>query len=358
MKKYLFATVAMGILLCAVGQARQRSVDGLIDHAKQSVQDGSVIPEQDLQPLLDALRTSHDDNEQTHLIDAIQKLGAADADSPAAVKTWMLVNAPAVLLDVAASEAFWTVRGNALMALRTLDASDADFERAIAIANTDTSEQKGFIRSRGELLRSWQHGRGSRSGTHAAVHPTDATKESQALAFLRAHRVKVSIGAMGTAASHGQAQVVQALIDAGVDVNASGVAGLSMIAYATQFACLEQDMDPMRQVEVIEVLVKHGLDLNAADRLGNTALISAVQSCPLPIIKKMLDAGAKPDPRNAQHFTPLKMALVSDHWDVATLLIDHGARITHEEADQLFFEPPQEPEKRAILARAMRSGKH
>ncbi|MGA9333459.1 MAG: ankyrin repeat domain-containing protein [Rudaea sp.] len=357
MKKYLLTTVLMGILLCAVCQARQDSVEGLIAHAQKVVQDGSAKPNQDLQPLLDALRASHDDSERTHLIDAIEKLGAADGDSPAAVKTWLLTHAPAVLLDVAKSTADWTVRGDALMALRTLDASDADFERAIAIANADTSEEKGFIHSRGELLRSWQRSRGSRSGTHAAVHPTDAARESQALSFLRAHGTKVSIDGMDDAAMHGQADVVQALIDAGVDVNAQSVGG-GVIGYATQLACVEQDMDPARQVEVIDVLVKHGLDLNAADKLGNTALIHAVQSCPLPIIKKMLDAGAKPDPRNAQHFTPLKMALVSNHWDVAKLLIDHGARITHKEADQLFFEPPQDPAKRAILARATRSGKH
>ncbi|MEO8671895.1 MAG: ankyrin repeat domain-containing protein [Tahibacter sp.] len=354
MNKILIATFCTLILLSGAGQARRSSVADLVAHVKTVVENGSVDPDRDLQPLLDTLRATRDEDEQRKLVDVIGDIGAADGSSPAAVKAWFVANAPAVLFEVAQGKAGWAVRGDAIMTLRDLDASDADFARAIEIANADTSPQKDYIRSRGELLTSWQEGRSRRGTPVATAKPTDAGKEQGALAFLRQRRVGVSLDSLTRAASEAQPDVVEALLDAGVDVNGRGAAGMTALNAATQMACAKEGTLVARQAQVIDTLIKHGLDINATDERGNTALISAVQSCPVAVIEKMLAVGAKSDPANMQDFTPLKMALVSGHWDIAEALISKGARITSKDADQLFFEKPQDPAQRAILNRGIK----
>lgn len=112
--------------------------------------------------------------------------------------------------------------------------------------------------------------------------------------------------------------------------------------------------DAEARVREIGAKVRSGVDINRTDEYGNTALMSAVQSCPLRVIEKMVAVGARVDPVNAQGFTPLQMALVSGRWDVAGLLVEHGARLDHKAADALFFEKPTDPHQRALLERAIR----
>lgn len=349
--------IAMALLACCGGAvARAPAVTDLVERAEARVEDGSVDAVRDLAPLLDALRTSANEGDQRSLIGAVDELGAADGGSSAAVKAWFVANAPAVLLEVARGKANWSVRGDALMALRSLDISDGVLDQAIAIARADTSEQRGYIHSRGDLLLEWKQSRKRGDGKLAPPQPSDVGKEQQALAFLRERGVGVSVDSFKTAVADGEVEAVTALLDAGIDVNAP-VGELNAFTYATQTACATKEAGIAAQLVVIDELVQRGVDVNKADTLGNTALIGAVQSCPRAVIEKMLAVGAQPDPVNAQGFTPLKMALVSGHWDITEALIDKGARLTKKDADQLFFEPPQDPAQRALLARAIKGRK-
>src|SRR5215467_8523305 len=51
------------------------SFESLIDHAKAAVRDGTVDPARDLAPLLERLRTSTVEMEQSFLLSAIEDLG-------------------------------------------------------------------------------------------------------------------------------------------------------------------------------------------------------------------------------------------------------------------------------------------
>lgn len=344
---------------CAVaGAAQARKPPGhtqLIAQAEAQVEQGTADPQRDFEPLLQSLRAARDESVQHSLISAIEKLGDADGASPAAVKAWFVEHAPPALLEVARSQADWSLRGDALMALRTLDAPDAVLDEAIAIARADSSEQKGYIRSRGALLEDWKDNR-RRSGGNSAARPTDAAKEQQALELLRTRSVGVSVDSLSDAIGKSRPDVVSALLDAGVDINAPGPAGMSLLTVGAMIAC--SNKNPVeRQLEVLDILFQRGAQANARDAQGNTALMTAVQSCPLPVIEKFVAAGAEPDPVNAQQFTPLKMALIGGHWDIADFLIGKGARISAKEADQLFFEKPQDPAQLAVLTRAIKPGK-
>lgn len=352
LQKTLLA-LALGAVLAGSAFARKPvSPTQLIDNAQAQVEQGTADPQRDLEPLLQALAAARDESTQRSLISAIEKLGDADGDSPAAVKAWFVEHAPPVLLQVARSQADWSLRGDALMALRTLDAPDPVLDEAIAIARADTSAQKGYIHSRGALLEDWKDNRRHSGGT-AVAKPADAAREQQALELLRTRSVGVSADSLGDAVGKSRPDVVSALLDAGVDVNAPGAAGLSMLGMASMVAC--SNKNPVeRQLDVLDILIARGAQVNARDAQGNTVLMSAVQSCPLAIIEKLVAGGAEPNPVNAQQFTPLKMAFVGGHWDIADFLIGKGARITQAEAGQLFFEKPQDPAQLAILNKAIK----
>lgn len=355
MRQILLAT-ALSCLSLAAAAKRAPSASDVVAQIEARVEQGSVDPARDLAPLLDGLRAAKDDSTKATYIDAIEELGDARGSSPAAVKAWLVAHAPPVLLDVARGNASWSVRGDALMTLRSLDASDAAFDEAIALAKAAQGDGAGFIQSRGELLQDWKDSRGRHGANPGIAKPVDAAKEQRALEFLRARSIGASGDAMSRALIDAEVEVVQALIDAGVDATTAGPAGMTPLATATMVSCAQKN--PLeRQLAVIDLLLAHGADVKHTDAQGNTVLMGAVQSCPLPIIEKLVSAGAAPDPVNAQQFTPLKMAFVSGHWDIAEYLVGKGARITAKEAGQVFFEKPTDPRQAAILAKATKPAK-
>lgn len=196
-------------------------------------------------------------------------------------------------------------------------------------------------------------GRSTAEPSPAAAQAADPARRAQALASLKSREIEASAGALRQAASDGDAALVRVLLDAGVDVNAAPQGGLNAFGEATETACVK-NVDPAAQRAVIDELVRRGIDVDRRDAQGNTALIGAVQSCPPALIEKMLAAGAKPDPVNAQAFTPLQMAFVSGRWDVAETLVRAGARLSAKQADQLFLEKPQDPAQRALVERAIK----
>lgn len=356
-KRVLIAAVLAAMLVStAAARKAAPSPSDLVAAAQAQVEQGTVDPARDLQPLLDGLATARDDGAKQKFVDAIEEIGAADGTSPAAVKAWLLEHSPPLLLDVARSQAGWSLRGDALMALRALDAPDAVMDEAIAIARADTSESKSYIRSRGALLEDWKDNRKRGGGTSTATRPADTQAEQRALELLRSRSVGVSSDSLTDAIGKSRADVVEALLDAGVDVNGPGRAGMRAFDSGLMVACANNN-HPTLQLETLDVLFKRGVNLGAKDERGNTVLMTAVQSCPLAVVEKLVAGGAEVDPVNAQQFTPLKLALVSGHWDIADFLAGKGARITSREADQLFFEKPQDPAQLAVLKRAIRPGK-
>jgi hypothetical protein len=102
-----------------------------------------------------------------------------------------------------------------------------------------------------------------------------------------------------------------------------------------------------------DISLERGGDVDRVDELGNTVLMRAVQTCPLPAIRRLVDLGVNANPKpNAQDFTPLGLALVSGKWDVAEFLVERGARLRTSQIDALFFERPTDSSQLAILERA------
>ena len=77
--------------------------------------------------------------------------------------------------------------------------------------------------------------------------------------------------------------------------------------------------------------LEQGADVNAKDEYNNTALNSAALWGHADVVKRLLEAGADiENPGSGGGLTPLAIAASHDYYDVAKVLLDHGARVTND----------------------------
>jgi ankyrin repeat protein len=142
------------------------------------------------------------------------------------------------------------------------------------------------------------------------------------------------------AARSGNVDIVRALVAAGADVNArESTRGQT----ALMWAAVEG------HAEVVHQLVQSGADIkvvshgpsSAPDVTGGaslykrntprvdlfTALQFAVQAGRVDAARELLDAGASLDDQTPQGFDVLTLAIANAHYDMAMLLIEHGADV-------------------------------
>lgn len=331
------------------------STESLIHQAKVAVRDGTAEPERDLAPMLERLRTTSVESDQRDLIYAIEELGRHDSANPASVKAYLREAAPPVLLAVARSKSDGLVRCNALMLLRTLNVKPEVLDEAIALAAADTSADKQAIQFRGRLLAGWKTNQPRNDEPPVSSATGTTAKEKAALDFLRRQHENVSSDNLGQAAMNADTEVVAALLDAGMDPNATLVAGMHPLSYAVGAGCAMERANLAARLATIDVLIQHGADVTLKDNGGATILVSAV-NCPLPVIEKLLAAGAKVKD-SEDRFSPLEMAFANGRWDIATLLVAKGARLSKKSIDKLFFEKPTDPDKLALIRRATAANK-
>jgi len=228
---------------------------------------------------------------------------------------------------------------------------DTVLDEAIAIANAETGPAQHEISFRGSLLANWKESRRETGASSAAPNPGAPAKEKAALEFLRKHHEPVSADSLGEASLHAETDLVVALLDAGVDVNATVTGGLTPLLEAAGFGCAGSKGTVDARLATIDALIQHGANVRWRDSLDNTIMMQAVL-CPVPVVAKLVAAGAPIDVANSQGFRPLHMAFAQGKWDVAELLVGRGARISKEAIDKLFFEKPTDPKKLALIRRA------
>ena len=118
------------------------------------------------------------------------------------------------------------------------------------------------------------------------------------------------------AVADGDVQVVQNLVDAGVDVNAKAAGGESILTNAVILGF----------PEIVRVLVDAGADVNAIDNFGGSVLYGAVGFEPDPAIVQMLvDSGADVNFKGPFGDSVLVEARHGGNPEVIGILIDAGA---------------------------------
>jgi hypothetical protein len=342
------------VIVTPVCLAKGSPTQSAIEHAKAAAASGHPDPARDFLPLLDALATATKREDQDDLINALRDIGSYDSPhSTAAVKNYLREAAPPVLLKFAQGHAESQRRSMALSLLRKFNVSDAVLDQAIAVCEADTSTDPGdrkVMASRVEVMRSWKHRVGGLASDYFTLAPADPETERRALAFLSAGQRGISVDDLASAASHGEATVVEALLDAGMPVNTQVGMSANALGNAAGEGCVESEVDTAALIKTIDVLVRRGIDVNP-NQGNNGFLFDAARYCPVVIVQKLIDIGVKVE-RNPGGFSPLQVALASGKWDVATLLVDHGARLSKKEVDEIFFEKPTDPKQLALLKRA------
>lgn len=154
--------------------------------------------------------------------------------------------------------------------------------------------------------------------------------------------------------------VVNALLAAGADPNASGPGGYTALFRAISASASTSPQG--REGQNIDVLLAAGADVNAVNELGDSPLIHAIEKdCSLSIIRNLIRAGANINFRTRAGPNPLVTALMFNKLPEAELLLDAGADITIEKFRDgksiLDFAVmgAMPPEARALILQAHRS---
>ena len=129
------------------------------------------------------------------------------------------------------------------------------------------------------------------------------------------------------AAASNDVEAARKLVDAGVDVNAKGTVGESILTNAVMRA----------GPEVVQILVDAGADVNAKDNFGNPVLFEAVSPYgwgpeAKQILQILVDAGANPNVKGDDGRPVLVEAIrpgniLTDHPEIVRVLVDGGADV-------------------------------
>jgi len=329
------------------------SPSALYDNAKRAIAAGNVVPERDLAPLVAILRGPSSEEDLRGAIDKIETLGDASGSSPAAVKHYLLEQSTPLLLKIAETGPSNFARGDAITALRNMGASRAVLEQAATIAEHDKDP---YVQSRGEILRNFIKSMPA-EGASAQVKSAGGEKEQRAIAALKAKKLGVSADQLRRSSLEGNAADVQALLDAGVNVNSGSGLNDSALYFAVFSGCGAKQGETEGLVNTVNVLLGAGADVKRKDDNGNTILMSAAQMCGPKIVGALAAAGADIKATNGSGMTPLALAFLMHHPDSAEVLIAKGARLTPSQA-QMLNASVTDPKGKALIAKAAQKSHH
>lgn len=348
MTRVALAVTAFVVWLAAAGPvAAQGNPSALYDRAKRAIAAGTVVPERDLAPLIGVLRAPASTDDLRTAIDRIESLANERSGSPTAVRQYLLQQATPLLLKVGAEGPTAFARGDALIALRDMGASRAVLDQAAAIAERDRDD---YVRSRGEILRNFMKSMPA-GGAAADVKGTGGGREKEAIAMLKKRGLAVSTDQLQRSSLQGIPADVQALLDAGVNVNSGTGLSDSALYFAVFSGCGAKKGETDGLVNTVTVLLNAGADVKRKDDNGNTILTSAAQMCGPKIVGKLISAGAEVNVANRGGMTPLSMALLMHRPDAAEVLVASGARLSASQVQMLDASVTDAREK-AILKRA------
>jgi hypothetical protein len=344
------------VLIAGATNARAGSVSEDFAAVLERIARGEIDPEVEIRSLLLRVSTAKSASERDLTLEYLTDMGRADGRSPQYIKQYLRVHFPPVALTVARDAAVdWAIRGRALMALRTIDASEAHLREAIEIARADRTEHRDYIASRGNLLVEWLELR-LRAGTSDIPRDEGVDKEAEriALEFLRTRGVKTNYDQLKVSIGKLEPIEIEALFIAGAfsqKVRAEK-GEWELWQFATSIGCSASAPRQAQYKATIESLTRRNVNINGRDALNNSPLLLAGQYCALAAVRAFVESGAKTGVMNKQGMTELSMAIMGNRWDVAAYLVDQGSRLPKKSIDELFIEPPDDPVQKALLVRA------
>ena len=130
---------------------------------------------------------------------------------------------------------------------------------------------------------------------------------------------KENVTALMIACGNGRAGTINVFLDAGADPNITDAYGYTCLSYANYGKCRKDDL---------QAIIDHGVDVNATSKQNKTALMWACEKGNVHAINVMLNAGANPNTADANGDTCLFKAISARcNKQALQALIDHGADV-------------------------------
>lgn len=175
--------------------------------------------------------------------------------------------------------------------------------------------------------------------------------KEEATAYVAARRLSLTGSNLVGPIMNGDAETVEALLSAGVDVNDSSDLPKPAMRIAMQ-PCSAKQLTTEQMLTTIEVLLNHGANVNEPPGATLTPLIVAAQWCPAPILTRLVKAGAEIDYKTNLGHSALGMAFIMKNYDAAEALIDAGAKLSAEAAAKLVEGKPDDARLNDLVKRA------
>ncbi len=121
------------------------------------------------------------------------------------------------------------------------------------------------------------------------------------------------------ASVRGHTEVVQILVDAGIDVNGETARGGTALMWAAG--------SRENPTEIVRVLLDAGADVNARTRDGCTALMDATMRGNTETVRVLIEAGAGVNEKTEDGVTALMEAGRLGYIEIVRLLLDNGADV-------------------------------
>ena len=342
----IFALIAAALLAALPAAAENGANERAIRSAERAIASGAVDPDRDLAPLVAALTAPQSPEDRRRVVSKIEDFGAADGDSPAAVKRYLVENATPVLVKIVRDSKDTFLRGDAITALRSLRPPRVVLEEVATMAEKDSDP---YVQSRGEILRNYMKSLPAESAV-ASIEPKDEAKERKGIDYLKTRKLGVSPDQLRRSSLEGNYDEVRALLDAGVDVNAGSSSDCAIFA-AVFSGCGSASGENERLVKTVDLLLAAGADVKRKDDNKNTILMSAAQMCGPKIVSRIIAAGADVNVVNGSGVSPLGMAIIMKKLDSADVLVDKGARLDARQS-QMLAGVATDARSKAIVARA------
>ena len=173
----------------------------------------------------------------------------------------------------------------------------------------------------------------------------------EALAYVEAERLALVPSNLVAPIMNGDVEKVEALLSAGVDVNDMTDMPKPVLRLATS-SCAGKRLETDTILAMIEVLLAHGAKVNDPQPSELSALMAAAQSCPAPVVRRLVRAGADMKFKTSLGYTPLSMAFIVGNLDAAEALIEEGARLSPEAATKLLESKKDDARRVALINKA------
>lgn len=148
----------------------------------------------------------------------------------------------------------------------------------------------------------------------------------------------------------GDVERVEELLDAGTDLNDPEL--IKPVLQLAAMSCAGKQVDTETIVAMMDLLIARGAKPNNPSDKELSALMTAAQQCPAPVVLRLVKAGADMKFRSSLGYTPLSMAFIVNNLDAAEALIDSGAKLSAEAAAKLADHHPDDPRYQNLLKRA------